>query len=64
MPPVGPSGVRPRHALMQGGRTTRTEIFGPVLTVINVDSLTEAIDLVNRNKCESGRRWTRLLECR
>ncbi len=30
----------------------RSEIFGPVLTVINVDTLEEAIALVNRNKCE------------
>lgn len=33
----------------------RIEIFGPVLTVINVDTLPEAIALVNRNKCKSPR---------
>lgn len=31
----------------------RIEIFGPVLTWIQVDTLQEAIDLINRNKCTS-----------
>ncbi|MDO9254022.1 MAG: CoA-acylating methylmalonate-semialdehyde dehydrogenase [Bacteroidales bacterium] len=28
----------------------KTEIFGPVLSIINVDTLEEAIDLINRNR--------------
>jgi malonate-semialdehyde dehydrogenase (acetylating) / methylmalonate-semialdehyde dehydrogenase len=41
---------RTKHPLRR--LPVRIEIFGPVLTVINVDTLPEAIALVNRNKCE------------
>ncbi|POV98165.1 hypothetical protein PSHT_14171 [Puccinia striiformis] len=30
------------------------EIFGPVLTIVNVSNLDEAIELINRNKCTMG----------
>lgn len=32
--------------------SSRKEIFGPVLTVISVSSLDEAIELINSNRCE------------
>ena len=35
------TGVRPEH------RIAREEVFGPVLAVIEVDDLDEAIDVVN-----------------
>jgi acyl-CoA reductase-like NAD-dependent aldehyde dehydrogenase len=57
-------GAEPTHR--QGGRVSaqpqlnldparhRVEIFGPVLTVINVDTLESAIELVNRNNYGNG----------
>ena len=42
------SGVKPEH------ETYRTEIFGPVLQVVCVDTLDEAIDLINRNPYGNG----------
>ena len=32
----------------------KEEIFGPVLCVVNVDTLDEAIDIVNNNKYGNG----------
>ena len=32
----------------------KTEIFGPVLCVINVDTLDEAIEVINKNKYGNG----------
>jgi malonate-semialdehyde dehydrogenase (acetylating)/methylmalonate-semialdehyde dehydrogenase len=48
---VGPtifSGVKPQHKVYQ------TEIFGPVLVLVSVDTLDEAIDLINRNPYGNG----------
>ena len=48
---VGPtvfSGVKPQHKIYT------TEIFGPVLCVMAVDTLDEAIDLINRNPYGNG----------
>ena len=42
------SGVKPEH------ETYQTEIFGPVLQVVCVDTLDEAIDLINRNRYGNG----------
>src|SRR5687767_3558477 len=42
------SGVKPEHA------TYQTEIFGPVLQVVCVDTLDQAIDLINRNPYGNG----------
>ncbi|HYC36592.1 MAG TPA: CoA-acylating methylmalonate-semialdehyde dehydrogenase [Usitatibacter sp.] len=42
------SGVKPEH------KTYQTEIFGPVLQVVCVDTLDEAIDLINRNPYGNG----------
>ena len=48
---VGPtifSGVKPQHRIYQ------TEIFGPVLVLVSVDTLDEAIGLINRNPYGNG----------
>jgi len=48
---VGPtifSGVKPHH------KVYTTEIFGPVLVIVSVDTLDEAIDLVNKNPFGNG----------
>ena len=42
------SGVKPQHQVYQ------TEIFGPVLVLVSVDTLDEAIDLINRNPYGNG----------
>jgi malonate-semialdehyde dehydrogenase (acetylating) / methylmalonate-semialdehyde dehydrogenase len=42
------SGVKPHHQVYQ------TEIFGPVLVLISVDTLDEAIDLINKNPYGNG----------
>jgi malonate-semialdehyde dehydrogenase (acetylating)/methylmalonate-semialdehyde dehydrogenase len=42
------SGVKPEH------ETYQTEIFGPVLQVVCVDTLDQAIDLINRNPYGNG----------
>jgi malonate-semialdehyde dehydrogenase (acetylating)/methylmalonate-semialdehyde dehydrogenase len=42
------SGVKPEH------RTYQTEIFGPVLQILCVDTLDEAIGLINRNPYGNG----------
>jgi malonate-semialdehyde dehydrogenase (acetylating) / methylmalonate-semialdehyde dehydrogenase len=42
------SGVKPEHKAYQ------TEIFGPVLQIVTVDTLDEAIDLINRNPYGNG----------
>jgi len=42
------SGVKPEH------KTYQTEIFGPVLQVVCVDTLDQAIDLINRNPYGNG----------
>ena len=42
------SGVEPRH------KVYTHEIFGPVLVIVSVDNLDEAIDLVNRNPYGNG----------
>ena len=42
------SGVKPEHKAYQ------TEIFGPVLQVVSVATLDEAIDLINRNPYGNG----------
>ena len=42
------SGVKPNHKIYQ------TEIFGPVLCLVSVDTLDEAIDLINRNPYGNG----------
>jgi malonate-semialdehyde dehydrogenase (acetylating)/methylmalonate-semialdehyde dehydrogenase len=42
------SGVRPEHVIY------KEEIFGPVLILVAVDTLDEAIDLVNRNPYGNG----------
>jgi malonate-semialdehyde dehydrogenase (acetylating)/methylmalonate-semialdehyde dehydrogenase len=42
------SGVKPEHEAYQA------EIFGPVLQVVTVDTLDEAIDLINRNPYGNG----------
>lgn len=38
----------------EGMKCHETEIFGPVLTILNVDTLEEAIALVNRNQFGNG----------
>lgn len=45
---VGPTVLQAK----EGMKCHEIEIFGPVLTVLNVETLDEAIALVNRNKCE------------
>jgi len=48
---VGPtifSGVKPQH------KVYTTEIFGPVLCLMSVDTLDEAIELINRNPYGNG----------
>jgi malonate-semialdehyde dehydrogenase (acetylating)/methylmalonate-semialdehyde dehydrogenase len=48
---VGPtvfSGVKPHHKVYQ------TEIFGPVLVLVSVDTLDEAIELINKNPYGNG----------
>jgi malonate-semialdehyde dehydrogenase (acetylating)/methylmalonate-semialdehyde dehydrogenase len=42
------SGVKPHHKVYQ------TEIFGPVLILVSVDTLDEAIDLINKNPYGNG----------
>ena len=42
------SGVQPHH------KVYTTEIFGPVLVIVSVDTLDEAIDLVNKNPYGNG----------
>ena len=42
------SGVQPHHQVYQ------TEIFGPVLVLVSVDTLDEAIDLINKNPYGNG----------
>ncbi len=42
------SGVKPQH------KVYTTEIFGPVLVIVSVDTLDEAIDLVNKNPFGNG----------
>jgi malonate-semialdehyde dehydrogenase (acetylating)/methylmalonate-semialdehyde dehydrogenase len=42
------SGVKPHHQVYQ------TEIFGPVLVLVGVDTLDEAIDLINKNPYGNG----------
>jgi malonate-semialdehyde dehydrogenase (acetylating)/methylmalonate-semialdehyde dehydrogenase len=42
------SGVKPEHSIY------REEIFGPVLVLVSVDTLDEAIELVNRNPYGNG----------
>src|SRR5688572_433672 len=42
------SGVKPHHKVYQ------TEIFGPVLVLVSVDTLDEAIDLINKNPYGNG----------
>jgi malonate-semialdehyde dehydrogenase (acetylating)/methylmalonate-semialdehyde dehydrogenase len=42
------SGVKPNHKVYQ------TEIFGPVLVLVSVETLDEAIDLINRNPYGNG----------
>jgi malonate-semialdehyde dehydrogenase (acetylating)/methylmalonate-semialdehyde dehydrogenase len=42
------SGVKPQHAVYQ------EEIFGPVLVLVSVDTLDEAIDLINKNPYGNG----------
>jgi malonate-semialdehyde dehydrogenase (acetylating)/methylmalonate-semialdehyde dehydrogenase len=42
------SGVKPEHAAYQA------EIFGPVLQLVGVETLDEAIDLINRNPYGNG----------
>jgi malonate-semialdehyde dehydrogenase (acetylating) / methylmalonate-semialdehyde dehydrogenase len=42
------SGVKPEHEIY------RHEIFGPVLVLVSVDTLDEAIDLINRNPYGNG----------
>ena len=42
------SGVKPHHQVYQ------TEIFGPVLVLVSVDTLDEAIDLINKNPYGNG----------
>jgi malonate-semialdehyde dehydrogenase (acetylating)/methylmalonate-semialdehyde dehydrogenase len=42
------SGVKPHH------KVYTTEIFGPVLVIVSVDTLDEAIDLVNKNPFGNG----------
>ena len=42
------SGVKPHH------KVYTTEIFGPVLVIVSVDTLDEAIDLVNKNPYGNG----------
>ena len=42
------SGVKPEH------KTYQTEIFGPVLQIVSVDTLDEAIELINRNPYGNG----------
>ena len=42
------SGVKPEH------KTYQTEIFGPVLQLVSVDTLDEAIDIINRNPYGNG----------
>jgi malonate-semialdehyde dehydrogenase (acetylating) / methylmalonate-semialdehyde dehydrogenase len=42
------SGVQPHHKVYQ------TEIFGPVLVLVSVDTLDEAIDLINKNPYGNG----------
>jgi malonate-semialdehyde dehydrogenase (acetylating)/methylmalonate-semialdehyde dehydrogenase len=42
------SGVKPQHAVYQ------EEIFGPVLILVSVDTLDEAIDLINKNPYGNG----------
>jgi malonate-semialdehyde dehydrogenase (acetylating) / methylmalonate-semialdehyde dehydrogenase len=42
------SGVKPEHEIY------KQEIFGPVLVLVSVDTLDEAIDLINRNPYGNG----------
>jgi malonate-semialdehyde dehydrogenase (acetylating)/methylmalonate-semialdehyde dehydrogenase len=42
------SGVKPTH------KVYTEEIFGPVLVLVSVDTLDEAIDLINRNPYGNG----------
>jgi malonate-semialdehyde dehydrogenase (acetylating)/methylmalonate-semialdehyde dehydrogenase len=42
------SGVKPHHKVYE------TEIFGPVLVLVSVDTLDEAIDLINKNPYGNG----------
>ena len=42
------SGVKPHHQVYQ------TEIFGPVLVLVSVDTLDEAIELINKNPYGNG----------
>jgi len=42
------SGVKPHHQVYQ------TEIFGPVLVLVSVETLDEAIDLINKNPYGNG----------
>src|SRR5258706_4281787 len=42
------SGVKPHH------KVYTTEIFGPVLVLVSVDTLDEAIDLINKNPYGNG----------
>lgn len=47
---VGPTVLQAK----EGDKCHEIEIFGPVLTVINVETLPEAIALINRNKYGNG----------